>query len=175
MRGIFWNMRGFGGDIKKRFLREMIMDMKVDFLGLQETMRQQFSKNDLQQICAGRDFHWHFTPARGKSGGILLGVNYTTLDVISHDEGDYHIKMTVQYLKTRFIWDLVVVYGDAQLERKATFLAELSRVFQSSVNPILIGGDFNIIRKASEKNKLGTPGHWSFLFNAILEQAGVRN
>ena len=47
MRGIFWNMRGFGGDVKKRFLREMIMDMKVDFLGLQETMREPFSRNDL--------------------------------------------------------------------------------------------------------------------------------
>ena len=67
-----------------------------------------------------------------------------------------------------------MVYGDAQPERKARFLAELSRIFQNSVNPILIGGDFNIIRKASEKNKPGTPGHWSFLFNAILEQAGFR-
>ena len=37
-----------------------------------------------------------------------------------------------------------------------------------------MGGDFNIIRKASEKNKPGTPGHWSFLFNVIIEQAGVR-
>ena len=82
--------------------------------------------------------------------------------------------MTVQDLKTRFIWDLVVIYGDAQPERKAKFLDELSRIFKTSVNPILIGGDFNIIRKASEKNKPGTPGHWSFLFNAILEQAGVR-
>ena len=68
----------------------------------------------------------------------------------------------------------MVVYGDAQPERKARFLAELSRIFQNSVTPILIGGDFNIIRKASEKNKPGTPSHWSFLFNAILEQAGVR-
>lgn len=54
-----------------------------------------------------------------------------------------------------------MVYGEAQLERKATFLAELSRIFQDSVNPILNGGDFNIIRKASKKKKPGTPGHWS--------------
>ena len=82
--------------------------------------------------------------------------------------------MTVQDIKNRFIWDLVVIYGDAQPDRKALFLAELSRVFQNSINPILIGGDFNIIRKASEKYKSGSPRHWSFLLNAILEQAGVR-
>ena len=34
MRGVFWNMRGFGG-VKRRFLSELFMDMKVDFLGLQ--------------------------------------------------------------------------------------------------------------------------------------------
>lgn len=51
--------------MKKRFLREMVMDMKVDSLGLQETMRQSFSRNDLQTICVGRDFHWHHVPARG--------------------------------------------------------------------------------------------------------------
>ena len=68
----------------------------------------------------------------------------------------------------------MVVYGDAQPSRKVKFLAELSRIFQNSVNPILIGGDFNIIRKASEKNIPGTLGQWSFLFNAIIEQAGVR-
>lgn len=94
--------------------------------------------------------------------------------MISQDEGDYHIKMTVQDLKTRLIWDLVVIYGEAQPDKKAAFLAELSRISQDSVNPILIGGDFNIIRKAAEKKKPGTPGHWSFFFNAILEQAGVR-
>ena len=35
----------------------MVMDMKADFLGLQETMRQSYSRNDLQAICACRDFH----------------------------------------------------------------------------------------------------------------------
>lgn len=132
--------------LKKRFLREMVMDMKVDFLGLQETMRQEFSRNDLQGICVGRDFHWHHTPARGKSGGLLLGVNYTTMYVITQEDGEYYIKMIVQDVKDKFLWDLVVVYGDAQPEGKARFFPELFGVFQNSVNTILIGGDFNIIR-----------------------------
>lgn len=93
-------MRGFGGDDKQRFLREMVFDMKIDFLGLQETMRQTYSRNDLQKICAGRDFHWHHTPSRGKSGGLLMGINYTTLDVISQEDGEYYIKSTVQDVKT---------------------------------------------------------------------------
>src|SRR3954471_15836318 len=134
-------MRGFGGDTKQRFIREMIMDKKVDFVGLQETMRQNFSRTDLQKLCAGRDFHWHHTQSRRKFRGLLLGVNYTTLDVISQEEGEYYTKMTIQDVKSKFIWDLMLVYGEAQLVRKARFLAVLSRVLQHNINPILIGGD----------------------------------
>ena len=67
-----------------------------------------------------------------------------------------------------------MIYGDARPPNKAKFLAELSRVFQDSVNPILIGWDFNIIKNASNKRKPGMQGHRSFLSNAILEQDRVR-
>src|SRR3954471_2685758 len=107
-------------------------------------MRQNFSRTDLQKPCANRDFHLHHTPARGKSGGLLLGVNYTTLDVITQEEGEYYIKMTVQDTKSKFIWDLVVVYGEAQLKKKSRFLSEFAWMLQHSVNPIMVGGDFNI-------------------------------
>ena len=70
--------------------------------------------------------------------------------------------MTVQDVENRFIWDLIVVYGDAQPSGKDKFLAKLSRILQDSVNSILIGGDFNIIREASEENKPGTPRSLEF-------------
>ena len=130
------------------------MDKKVDFVGLQETMRQNFSRTDLQKLCAGGDFHWHHTPSKGKSGGLLLGVNYTTLDVISQEEGEYYIKMTVQDVKSKVMWDLVLVYGEAQMIRKARFLAELARVLQHKVNPILIGGILILLGNPLKKTNL---------------------
>lgn len=36
-----------------------------------------------------------------------------------------------------------------------------------------MGGDFNIIRRERDKNKLGGVNKWSHLFNAILEQTGL--
>lgn len=54
----------------------------------------------------------------------------TSLDVISQDDGDYFIKMNVHGVRDRFIWNLVLVYGDAQPEGKTNFLAELSRVYK---------------------------------------------
>jgi hypothetical protein len=34
---------------------------------------------------------------------------------------------------------------------------------------LLVGGDFNILRKESDKNKSGGVNKWSFLFNSILK------
>jgi hypothetical protein len=42
-----------------------------------------------------------------------------------------------------------------------------------SVTPLLIGGDFNILRKAEEKNKSGGLNKWSSLFNSIIDQHGL--
>jgi hypothetical protein len=36
------------------------------------------------------------------------------------------------------------------------------------------GRDFNILRNEKEKNKPMSSDHWSFMFNAIIEQAGLR-
>jgi hypothetical protein len=65
------------------------------------------------------------------------------------------------------------VYGAAQKENKSRFLSELSSFCSRSRAPLLVGGDFNIIRKADEKNKPGGVNKWSFLFNSIIEQNGL--
>jgi hypothetical protein len=54
-------------------------------------------------------------------------------------------------LKLQLKWNLVIVYGQAQLEDKEEFLAELGNVCSDQEFPLLIGGDFNIIRFSSEK------------------------
>lgn len=57
---------------------------------------------------------------------------------------------------------------------KESFFTELSYVCQKQEYPLLVGGDFNIIRRASEKNKSGGCSRWSFLFNAVIESCGLK-
>ena len=54
MRGVFWNVRGIGQDHKKRYIREMILDQKLDFIGLSQTIKQDFTKNELHNLCGGK-------------------------------------------------------------------------------------------------------------------------
>jgi exonuclease III len=51
-----------------------------------------------------------------------------------------------------FEWNFVPVYGAAQDAQKPDFLAELVRMCDNQDLPMMVGGDFNIIRKREEKN-----------------------
>jgi hypothetical protein len=52
-----------------------------------------------------------------------------------------------------FKWALVVVYGPAQAEQKEHFLAELVHMCSHENLPLLMGGDYNILRHPSEKKQ----------------------
>jgi hypothetical protein len=73
-----------------------------------------------------------------------------------------------------FEWSLVVVYGAAQDAQKGEFLAELVRMCENEPLPMLVGGDFNIIRRQDEKNKDNFNDRWPFIFNAIIESLDLR-
>jgi exonuclease III len=68
----------------------------------------------------------------------------------------------------------VAVYGAAQDEHKPEFLAELVRICEEEPLPILVGGDFNIIRRKEEKNNDNFNARWPFMFNAIIESLDLR-
>jgi hypothetical protein len=88
--------------------------------------------------------------------------------------GRFFIKVTLQDLKIQIKWDLVFVYGAAQEEDKEMFLSELAAVCSNQKNPMLIGGDFNILRFSFEKNKEMRRNKWSSLFNAIINSHDLR-
>lgn len=55
--------------------------LKLDFVGFQETKKENFGNSILKYI--NKDFIWHALPAKGTAGGILVGVNERKFDVIA--------------------------------------------------------------------------------------------
>jgi exonuclease III len=66
------------------------------------------------------------------------------------------------------------VYGAAQDEHKADFLAEMVRICENETLPLLVVGDFNIIHRKEEKNNDNFNPRWPFIFNAIIESLDLR-
>jgi hypothetical protein len=170
MKGIFWNSRGLSDLAKTRFLRETSIEQDLAFIALLETGKQDFSQGPLNNFSGGKHFVWHWTTPRGRSGGILLGVNIDLLDVGSIEDGDFLVKFSVRDRRSDFKWVLVAVYGAAQSEFKESFLTELVQAYSGES----LRWGFNIIQNSSEKNNDRFEKRWPFLFNAVIDSLDLR-
>jgi hypothetical protein len=110
----------------------------------------------------------------GRSGGILVGINAVSLSVQQVVTGDRCVKFYVTSKADNFKWVLVAVYGAAQDEQKPDFLAELVRICEDEPLPLLVGEDFNIVRRKEEKNNNNFNARRPFIFNAIIESLNLR-
>lgn len=75
MKGLFWNIRGMGNPEKIGHLQDLVKDLKLDFVGIIETIKQNFTASMLQSLSGKRNMKWTWLPPCGRSGGILVGVN----------------------------------------------------------------------------------------------------
>ena len=87
MRALFWNIRGFGARGRRDQLKDLVRSNSIDFVGLVETFKDSFSPNELSAIVGMDRFNWHFLPASGHSGGILIGSNKDIFDFVAFDHG----------------------------------------------------------------------------------------
>src|SRR3954469_22742540 len=95
MKGMFLYMRGFGKDFKRSFIRDQIAEKKLEFIGLLETMKSDFSPNELHNLCGGRNFIWNWSPPRGRSGGILVGVSGDNFFVEQTEIREYFVRVLI--------------------------------------------------------------------------------
>jgi exonuclease III len=164
MIGVIWNCQGLGKSVKSEFLRDVIMKEKVNFIGLQETNKKDFDESWLNFISGNKNFVWVWSPPNGRSGGLLVGFDSDMFDVREKELGEFMIRLLVIQKDSGFIWNFINVYGAAQNDQKQNFLSELSSFCSKCSHPLLIGGDFNILRRESDKNKPGGTGRqftWS--------------
>jgi exonuclease III len=174
LRGMTWNSEGFRDPGKHLFVTEAIKEHKLDFIALLETGRSNFTVNFLSGLAAGNDFMWFCLPPHGRSGGILVGINAQTLLVKNIDNGKFCVKLHIRSKFDGFEWILIPVYGAAQEAYKSAFLSELVRTCEDENLPMLLAGDFNILRRREDKSNNNFNPRWIFVFNAIIENLNLR-
>jgi hypothetical protein len=82
---------------------------------------------------------------------MLSGVRKDKFDVENFDSGNFMIIANIFDKSLKKKWSPANVYGSAQDKFEDSFLAELSSFCFKAKYPMLIGGDFNILRFSSEK------------------------
>src|SRR4051812_40272038 len=151
-------------------------DEHIDIIAIQETMRTEFSLHELECLSSHL-FAWHWLPSSGTtghSGSIVLGVKDATFEVGGMDRGEFFVSMEIFERALNFKWEIVIVYGPADHRRSPAFLEELHLKISNSLLPVVVGGDFNLIRSPDEKNndRINLPRMQ--LFNDWIAELGLR-
>jgi hypothetical protein len=80
-----------------------------------------------------------------------MGVKEGQLEVEKSEIGYHYVSMVLRDRVSNFMWEHITVYGPAQHEESQDFIFELSRKWMYAVLPVVLGGDFNLIRSAKDK------------------------
>lgn len=151
MQFIIWNVRGLNDPKKVKRLSELLRVHHPAIISLSETKKMDFSPSFLETLVCFGDFVWHHIPSVGTAGGILLGIDLNTFELIKWDHGAHFVSCDIKQKNDGFKWRFVAIYGSAYENLKQNFLDELDTTCTSCSLPILVGGDFNLIRQACEK------------------------
>ena len=130
---------------------DYIRQEDIDIVGLQEMVRQDFSIQELQGLSR-HPFAWQWLPASWQSGGILLGVREDFFSVEDMDRGEFFLSMAITDQRVNLSWEVIIVYGPVDHGRSVGFLAELQDKVERCTTPVVVAGDFNLIRTEADKS-----------------------
>lgn len=167
MKVLNWNARGLNAPKKRRILRDMILEHKIDIIVIQETKKDTFSHRILKSISSRFDT-WIWLGAHGRSGGILFGCDSDTCLVTDSVVHTYSIDIFLQNRSDRCHWMLTTVYAPIARSLKADFWKELRQNRLGRSDKWVLCGDFNAIRARHEKSGQNFDVRLSGKFNDFI-------
>jgi hypothetical protein len=91
MKHMFWNVRGLGTAHRRGLILNHVIQENLDIVGIQVTIKQEFSDHELKDMSSTVDFAWNWILARGHSGGLLLGIKVESFEVEHVEVASYFL------------------------------------------------------------------------------------
>ena len=110
---------------------------------LQETIKQDFTDQELRGLEVGEKFFWSWLPAQGHSGGLLLGVRDSMFEVGSMARGAYFLSFEVLHRQSKLKYSLINIYGPVDHSKTVEFLDEISGKLARCHSLIIMGATLN--------------------------------
>lgn len=150
MKIISWNIRGLGRREKRRGIRRLLSQRKVDILFLQETKKDSINPNMVNSFWPSTNFDFASVNASGLAGGILCAWD---LDVFSLDEviQNKHFILLKGKIVPEFECILINVYTPNDPRDRKILWDEISNLRSRFTLPWCVSGDFNEVCKISER------------------------
>ncbi|XP_058783711.1 uncharacterized protein LOC131658435 [Vicia villosa] len=144
------NIRGGGSWIKRKRISCIIQRGKADVFFLQESKLSSVSEDVARSFWGNLDVDFSFSESEGRSGGIIILWKASSISVVFSFRGTSFLGIKVSW-KNKFFY-FFNVYAACSLPIKRSMwkeLVELKKRFDDG--DWLIGGDFNAIKRRSER------------------------
>ncbi|KAI0524441.1 hypothetical protein KFK09_003810 [Dendrobium nobile] len=139
------------------YLKELVRDHNVFFIGLMETKVSNFTRKDIDCFI-GKDWEYWHHPAIGSSGGILVLWNMKLVSFMVKDTSSQAIIGDL-LIPTLGTWRIATIYGSRTCVDRGKLWKQLEDWMEDST-PSIIGGDYNCILSKEDKR-----GGKRFLFS----------
>jgi exonuclease III len=166
-------LRGINSEKKWLALSSKIVESGCDIICLQETKRESFDLDYIKKFCPRKFNKFEFLPSVGASGGLIIIWNGNLFkgDLTFQNEFSLSVKFTNNISVDS--WIITNSYGPCQADRKAIFIDWFSNIDMPDDLDWLIVGDFNFIRKPSDRNREGGEVNEMFMFNEAISKLGI--
>ncbi|KAI0496491.1 hypothetical protein KFK09_022808 [Dendrobium nobile] len=174
---VFWNCRRAKKVEAALYLKEVIKDHKVFFVGLMETKLNSLENYQIMKFL-GNNWESFLVPSEGLSGGLMV---LWRKDLASFSMVEVSTQMIVGKLEVfkKGIWKVATVYGSINAINKKLLWDSLEKHCLEDL-PTVIGGDFNCVLCQDEKRggkkiflSQGAKDLKNFMINNDLHEVGA--
>jgi hypothetical protein len=145
------NIRGLGGVVKRKYVKDLVRLERIDFLVIQETKLESISDNLCHSLWGADDCNWDFLPSSGNRG-ILSIWNKSTTNLIFSFVGEGFVGVCLEWGALKKVCFVVNVYSSCDLIGKRRLLVSLlalKRQYDRGVWGLI--GDFNATLDQEER------------------------
>ncbi|RVX13136.1 putative mitochondrial protein [Vitis vinifera] len=153
LRLLSWNVHGANNSSKRKVIKAMIRNQRVDLFCIQETKIQSMSKDVVRILGSGRFLDWGAMGAHGSAGGILICWDKRTLEVLEMEVGQFSISCRLRNVEDGLVF--TGVYMSFSKEEREVLWEELGAIRGIWDDLWCLGGDFNVTLSLRERSNQG--------------------
>ncbi|XP_020686436.2 uncharacterized protein LOC110102440 [Dendrobium catenatum] len=145
---LFWNCRGAKKKRASLYLKEVVKDQNVLFVGLLETKLVFIEHKDMKSLI-GTGWNYSFVPSAGLSGGILALWRSSLANFNMIESSSQFIVGDLDILN-KGKWRVATIYGSKDVYNRRFLWNGLEKHITNDW-PLVIGGDFNCLLAKEDK------------------------
>jgi hypothetical protein len=162
------NVRGINSTTKWNAIRCSIRDASCDVICLQETKKEFFDSAYLKNSCPAHVDSFAFVPSVGNSGGSVIIWKSSKLSGNVIFQNNYAQSVEFTSNLSAYSWIITNVYAPCTPHGKIDFLNWLHNISMPSDKLWLLVGDFNLIRRLEDRNRIGGDINLMLKFNEAI-------